>query len=454
MRKLAIIVLAVASTTSMAQPTPPMAPDIPPKFDPPRKADFVRREVMIAMRDGVKLKTVILIPNGAKRAPMILTRTPYDAQKRAQRAPSNSMAGSTGVGVDALVAGGYILVYQDVRGKYGSEGDYVMTRPLRGPLNNTAVDHATDAYDTIDWLVKNVHESNGKVGMMGSSYEGFTVLMALANPHPALRAGVPMCPMVDGWRGDDWFHNGAYRQVNMGFFLDQNTARGDGTSVPNGHYDDYEAFRRAGSAASYAKQLGIDALPFWKKLTEHPTYDVYWQGQALDKVLAKVPLTVPTMFVAALYDQEDSYGGVAAYLAREALDQANEENFLVLGPWRHSGMSYDGRTLGPLDFGVDTAAHFRRDVLRPFFDARLKDKAPPYTPPPVYAFVIGTHVWKKLPAWPPPVTKQKLYLGGFTPPTTGAEYDEYTADPREARAVRATPCPIRGHGQLADLAPC
>ena len=205
--------LAAAAT---AAGTPPMQPDIPPSFAAPTgEWDYVKREVMIPMRDGVKLHTVIVLPQGAQHAPIILTRTPYNAANRAERIASPHMLATLPMGDEVLVPKGYIRVFQDVRGKYGSEGDYVMTRPLRGPLNATAVDHSTDAYDTIDWLVKNVPESNGKVGMIGSSYEGFTVLMALINPHPALKAAVPMSPMVDGWKGDDWFHNGAFRQTQL-----------------------------------------------------------------------------------------------------------------------------------------------------------------------------------------------------------------------------------------------
>ena len=202
----------------VAEPTPPLAPEIPAQFTRPTEAaDYDRREVMIAMRDGVKLHTVVLVPRGARRLPIILTRTPYNATKRAEHAVSNRLAATLPVADDQFSDGSFIRVFQDVRGKYGSEGDYVMTRPLRGPLNNSKVDHSTDAYDTIDWLIKNVPETNGKVGMIGSSYEGFTVLMALVHPHPALKAAMPECPMVDGWRGDDWFHNGAFRQTNFDY---------------------------------------------------------------------------------------------------------------------------------------------------------------------------------------------------------------------------------------------
>src|SRR6267143_1755599 len=196
---LAFITLVLLPGPAIAQTLPSERPE---KLEPTNDGfEYVRREAMIPMRDGVKLHTVILVPKGALlnkgHAPILLTRTPYNA-------------------TDVIVEGGYIRVVQDVRGKYGSEGDYVMNRPLRGPLNPTTVDHATDTYDTIDWLVKNIPECNGKVGILGISYDGFLPLMALVNPHPALKVSVPMNPMVDGWMGDDWFHYGAFRQQNMG----------------------------------------------------------------------------------------------------------------------------------------------------------------------------------------------------------------------------------------------
>jgi len=287
-----VVVALVMFRDVAAEPTPPLAPDVPPKYVEVKPgADFERREVMIPMRDGIKLHTVLMIPKGATKAPIMLTRTPYNASKRTDRTPSTSISVSLGVGDDVIAADPrYIRAFQDVRGKYGSEGDYVMTRPLRGPLNDSKVDHSTDAYDTIDWLVKNVPETNGKVGMIGSSYEGFTVLMALVHPHPALRVAVPMSPMVDGWKGDDWFHNGAFRQTNFDYFAHQTVEKGEGKHISRTDYDDYEAFRRAGSAGDFAKLYGLDQLPYWKKISEHPAYDAYWQGQALDQILAKVPV--------------------------------------------------------------------------------------------------------------------------------------------------------------------
>src|SRR5437667_307225 len=251
-----------------------------------------------------------------------------------------------------------------------------MTRPLRGPLNATMVDHSTDAYDTIEWLVKNVPESHGKIGMLGSSYEGFTVVMALVNPHPALKVAAPMSPMVDGWMGDDWFHFGAFRQVNFDYFTDQTTVKGDGNPVVRETRDDYENFRGAGSAGDFARSAGLDQLPWWRKISEHPSYDMFWQAQALDKTMAAQPLKVPTMWIQGLWDQEDMWGAIHCYLATEPKDGDNSKNFLVMGPWRHSGVNYSGSTLGPLKWEGDTALQFRRDVLKPFFDQYLKDGAP------------------------------------------------------------------------------
>jgi putative CocE/NonD family hydrolase len=434
--------------------TPPLAPEVPATFTrPTQSADYDRREVMVAMRDGVKLHTVILVPHGARRAPIILTRTPYNASKRAERNPSNLLAATLPLADDQIAADrGYIRVYQDVRGKYGSEGDYVMTRPLRGPLNASTVDHATDAYDTIDWLIKNVPETNGKVGMIGSSYEGFTVLMALVHPHPALKAAIPMCPMVDGWRGDDWFHNGAFRQTNLDYMLHQETDRGEGKPVPRTGYDDYDNFRRAGSAGDFARASGLDQIGFWHKLSEHPAYDAYWQGQAVDRLLAAEPLTVPSMIVGSIWDQEDSYGAVNTYRVLEPKDKANDKLFFVLGPWRHSGANAEGETLGPLRFGTDTALAFRRDLAKPFFDRYLKDRPAPGAPviAPVNVYETGTNAWRHLARWPIACATgcaaplRSLYLlpggrAGFTAPA-GEGFDDYVADP--AKPVPYLPRPV------------
>src|SRR3984957_1496447 len=353
---------------------PPQSNDIPKTFSVPTAGyDYVKREVMISMRDGVKLYTVIVIPKGARNAPIVLTRTPYNASKRLARNDSPHLLAVLPMSDGVFGADGYIRVFQDVRGKYKSEGEYVMTRPVRGPLNLSATDHVTDAYDTIDWLVKNTPESNGRVGMLGSSYEGFTVVMALLDPPPALKVAAPESPMVDGWMGDDWFHYGAFRQVNLDYFSGQTAARSAGATIPRTGYDDYTNFLQKGSAGDFARYGGLDQLPFWRKVDEHPAYDAFWQGQALDKIMAAQPLKVPTMWLQGLWDQEDMWGDLHSYQAMEGRDSGNNRNYLVMGPWRHSQVNYGGSELGALKFDGDTALQFRRDVLKPLFDQYLVD---------------------------------------------------------------------------------
>jgi hypothetical protein len=429
--------------------------ETPIKFEPTNDGfDHIRRVVMIPMRDGVKLHTVILVPKGAKNAPILLTRTPYDAKALTSHAESSHLGpilSGYDNATDVIVEGGYIRVVQDIRGKYGSEGDYVMNRPLRGPQNPTTVDHATDTYDTIDWLVKNIPESNGKVGILGISYDGFLPLMALVNPHPALKVSVPMNPMVDGWIGDDWFHNGAFRQQGMPYIYDQQATRANDIKWWTSHFDDYDMFIEAVSAGELGRRRGLEQVGFWRKLLEHPSYDAFWRDQAVDKILAGQPLKVPVMLVHSLWDQEDIYGDIAVYKAIEPKDTNNDKVFLVMGPWHHGQMIKDGSTLGALKFNSDTALTFRREVLRPFLDQYLKDGAPKADIPPVVAFETGTNTWRRLPAWPAgcasgcAIRPTPLYLNAglklsFAAPKAGdAEFDEYISDPAKPVPFRARP---------------
>ncbi len=429
--------------------------ETPQRFEPTRDGfDHVRRDVMIPMRDGVQLHTVILVPRGAENAPILLTRTPYDATALTSHVESAHLEPVlTGYDnpADIVVEGGYIRVVQDVRGKYGSEGDYVMNRPLSGPQNPTAIDHATDTYDTIDWLVKNLPESNGKVGILGISYDGFLPLMALVNPHPALKVSVPMNPMVDGWMGDDWFHNGAFRQEMMAYIYQQQATRGNTAPWWSTHFDEYDMFMEAGSAGALGQRRGMEQLGFWRKLLEHPAYDAFWRDQAVDKVLAALPLTVPVMLVHGLWDQEDIYGAPAVYRAIESKDTDNDRVFLVMGPWYHGQQIRDGNSLGALRFGSDTSQYFRQHILRPFLDQYLRDGAPRADVAPVTAFETGTNVWRRLPAWPAgcatgcTVTPAPLYLRAglsvaFDPPRPGdAAFAEYVSDPAKPVPYRARP---------------
>ena len=442
--------LALASHA--AEQATSLPSETPETFTPRSEAfDFDKREVMIPMRDGVKLRTFILVPKGATRAPILMTRTPYNASGRVTRFSSPRLAAVVPQMYDSAVAAGYIIVYQDVRGKFGSEGDYVLTRPLRGPLNPTAVDHATDCYDTIDWLVKNVPESNGRVGTMGGSYEGYTTVMSTVHPHPALKAAVPFAPMIDGWIGDDWFHNGAFRAgAALEFIYGQQAARKGDYEWWSGERDTYDTFLRAGSAGAVAASRGLDQLGFWRALAEHTSYDSWWQNQAVDKLLAKEPVTVPMMIVAGLFDQEDIYGGPALYQALAPKDPRGDYVHLVLGPWNHGQGRREGRELGAIMFEGDTASAFRRNVMQPFLDHYLKDAPKPQTPR-VLVYETGADKWQSYDQWPRacakgcPATSKALYLtaGGKlsfdAPAASAAKYDEYVADPAKPVPYRPRP---------------
>ena len=454
--------IAQAPTPTPAPPKYPAYPsEIPDTFTPTYDGwDYVRRVAEIPMRDGVKLHTVILVPKsalGGKSAPILITRTPYDADtltKRNDSAHLGMALDGYDNPVETVVEGGYIRAVQDVRGKYGSEGDYVMNRPMHGPQNPTPVDHATDTWDTIDWLVKNVPETNGKVGILGISYNGFTPLMALINPHPALKVSVPMNPMVDGWRGDDWFHNGAFRQLGMSYFYDQEgTKKGDMKWWSSG-FDEYATFLEAGSAGELARRRGLSQVGMWRKVAAHPAYDAFWKDQALDLILAKEPLKVPVLLVHSLWDQEDIYGAPAVYKAIEPKDAKNDMVFLVLGPWHHGQEIREGSALGAVRFDADTSLWFRRNILRPFLDQYLKDGAPKADVAPVMAFETGTNAWRRLNAWPAgcasgcSVKASPFYLAadgkaGFAAPAgSGAAYDEYVSDPAKPIPFRGRPYPV------------
>ncbi len=459
-------VLAVAAPASaQVAPTPqyPALPSETPAVLVPRTEGFeyARREVMIPMRDGVKLHTVILVPNGAKRAPILLTRTPYDANSLTSHAASSHLGpilNGYDNATDVIVEGGYIRVVQDVRGKYGSEGDYVMNRPPHGPQNPTPVDHATDTWDTIDWLVKNLPESNGRVGILGISYDGFLPLMALINPHPALKVAVPMNPMVDGWMGDDWFHNGAFRQQNMPYIYEQVVTRDNSARWWTTNFDDYDMYMEAGSAGELGRRRGLEQSGFWRKVLAHPTYDAFWRDQAVDKILATQPLKVPVMLVHGLWDQEDIYGATAVYRAIKPKDTANNMVYLVLGPWYHGQQIDEGSSLGALRFNSNTALYFRQQILRPFLDQYLKDGAPRADVAPVTAFETGTNTWRRLPAWPagcatgcttrptPLYLRSGLEVSFTAPPAGGAAYAEYISDPAKPVPFRARPIQPTGYG--------
>lgn len=422
----------------------PMTPDVVAGYDPEiPERDYVRGEAMVPMRDGVKLFTNWVMKKGAKNAPILLSRSPYDAFGDTHRTNGPRAVDVVSALHADFVEDGYIIVTQDIRGLHRSEGEYITNRPIVGPLNDTGIDESTDAFDTIEWLVKNLPDNNGKVGAIGSSYLGFTVLAAEINPHPALKAAVPESPMVDGWMGDDWFHNGAFRVGSFDYAVGQSVGKGDaGAGIPRGATEDYTAYLAAGSAGDFAKKYGIEQIPFVRKLTENPAYTEFWSLQAVDKWLASRPLTVPTMLEVGQWDQEDSYGAPAVWRALKDQPSARDKLHLVIGPWRHSGANHYGYELGALTFAGDTAREWRRRWMKPFLDHYLKDAPDPRTPR-VLTYATGIDQWEESPDWPMG-KPTPFYLGAgrtasFAAPATAGAVS-YVSDP--SAPVPFSPRPI------------
>jgi putative CocE/NonD family hydrolase len=392
--------------------------------------DFTVREAMVPMRDGVKLYTLILTPKkAAGPLPILLERTPYDASG-ALSTSSTRLSVTRG---SHYLDGGYLFVVQDLRGRFRSEGDYAMYRVPRGQFNTSQTDETTDAWDTIDWLVKNIPGHNGKVGVWGTSYPGWLTLAALREPHPALAAAVPFNPVVDVWKADDWFHWGAFRPVYaFDFIYMMETRKGVVSQYPYETRDIYSWFLAQGSAAELGKRL--DARhEMWTRLMESPTYGPYWRDCAADRWFDAPSRLVPTLHVHGLWDQEDIYGSPAAYAALEKHDGGNDRNFFAVGPWYHGQHFHEGDRLGALTFDEDTAKRFREDVLAPFLRRFLKgeDVEPPA---PVTAFETGANRWRRFDQWPPRAETRSLFLQpgarlAFTPPSSADSWTDYVSDP-------------------------
>jgi putative CocE/NonD family hydrolase len=358
--------------------------------------DYQRSEVMIPMRDGVKLHAVILKPvDMADPLPFLIQRTPYgvDGTNRA------SFFGSR----PELARAGYIYVGEDIRGRYRSEGEFVMSRPLADHHNPKAVDESTDTYDTVEWLLKNVPGNNGRAGFVGTSYPGFLAMMAGIDPHPAVKAISPQAPMIDVWMGDDFFHNGAFRQSYGYDYVYGLESSKEDTPVNYGRdkdgkpVDGFDYFLERGSFAEDVKRSGTRVLPTWKLFLEHPAYDTVWSSRAVQDVLKSV--TVPTLTVGGYYDQEDMYGPQIEYASLEPHD-AKHENFLVLGPWRHGSWSSSSRRLGDLNYGEPIGKEFRAQIEAKFFGHYLKDE-PGFDLEDTASFQTGSNTWKRYEHFPP-----------------------------------------------------
>jgi putative CocE/NonD family hydrolase len=394
---------------------------------------FNRRTVMIPMRDGVKLNTEIWSPVRPGTRPFLFRRTPY------------GVAGAR-PGISSRWADdGYIFVFQDIRGRYKSEGKFVMQRPVRAAAdrnNSKAIDEATDAYDTIDWLVKNVPNNNGRAGMFGVSYDGWTTAMALTDPHPALRAASPQASPADMWMGDDFHHNGAFR-LSYGFEYAAMMETGkENFQFSFDTYDTYEWYLKLGALSNVNPKVLKGEIPTWNDYVAHPDYDMFWKRQAIGPSLTQV--TVPTLNVAGWWDQEDFYGPVKIYETLEKHDTRNL-NFLVVGPWNHGGWNAaEGRKLGNIDFGSATSKYFRDSIELPFFDFYLRDRGN-LKQPEALVFEAGSNRWKTYDAWPPKVgvAPRQLYFGAngalsFDPPKADG-FDGYVSDPKHPVPYRARP---------------
>ncbi len=399
---------------------------------------YVREEAMIPMRDGVKLHAVIIRPQGwGKPLPMLMERTPYGVD--------GYSAGNIYSFHPELARSGYIFVMEDIRGRYASQGKFVMMRPIAAhhdPKSSDpeGVDESTDTWDTVDWLLKNIPENNGRVGVFGVSYPGFLAAEAGIDPHPAVKAISPQAPMTDVWIGDDFFHNGAFRQTyGYDYVLGMESTK----EATFGRIDEdaYNFFLKAGSFAQAGKKSGVDKLPTGKAFIDHPSYDEFWRSRAVQDHLTAV--SVPTLEVGGWWDQEDMWGTQAEYAALKPHDGQNQV-FMVLGPWNHGEWESTTRHLGAVNFGAATGDQFRAKIEAPFFAKYLKDE-PGFELAGVAAFETGSDRWKYYGTWPPSEAKiRRLYLGAdgslqFDAPASENAFRGYVSDPAKPVPYRERP---------------
>ena len=439
MRRFPLALAALVGATLFAAVSRPATAQAPTAERAALDSAFTRQEVMMPMRDGVRLFTVILTPRRARSAgalPIILSRTPYG---------TNNWGGTSGIlyGFRELMDDGYVFAFQDIRGRHASEGAYVMNHPPQDHRNPKAIDESTDAYDTIDWLVKHVPNNNGRVGELGISYPGWLTNMATIDPHPALKAVSPQATMGDGWVGDDFFHNGAFR-LSVGLeYAWQMEASSDESIVPSpARYDTYDWYRAFPTLTALGRSIGAERWPSWRMFAAHPTYDTTWQARAVTRVLTHT--TVPTLTVGGFWDQEDVYGPQATYRTLERTDSARI-NHIVLGPWYHGEWFIEaGDSLGNIHFGSPTGAEFRRNLEAKWFahylhgtgDGRFAEAT---------VYDAGARQWRTYDRWPAPGARPvKLYLhaGGrlsMDAPTTNEPADVFVSDPAHPVPYRPRP---------------
>jgi putative CocE/NonD family hydrolase len=404
---------------------------------------FTRTDAMIPVRDGVRLNTHIYMPTRSnEQFPILLLRTPYGI--------GNAAPAQLAAAIPEITAEGFIIVQQDIRGRFKSEGQFVMLRQPRDPKDKNAIDESTDTYDTIDWLLKNVPNHNGRVGMAGTSYGAWLTVMGMLDPHPALKAVVPQASPADMWIGDDFHHNGAFRLsygLEYAYMMESSKEIANVSAIID-RYDVYDWYLNLGPLSNVDAKYFHGKIPSWNDFVNRPNYDDFWKRQAFAPWLTRV--TVPTLNVAGWWDQEDFYGPIKIYELLERHDRSNQ-NFLVVGPWNHGGWSRgEGRKLGRVDFGSATAEYYRRDVLTRFLAYHLKGKGEPARPE-AFTFRTGANQWVEHDAWPPKrnVVTRKLYFQpnrklSFDPPAKAAtEFDSYISDPANPIPYRPRPIQLR-----------
>src|SRR5215510_10625942 len=413
----------------------------PAQFKP---ADYTRTEAMIPMRDGVRLYTQIDAPvNATEKLPILLLRTPYGV--------GDIKPDQLATVLTELSEDGYIFVRQDIRGRFKSEGQFVMLRQPRDPADNKAIDESSDTFETIAWLLDKVPNHNGRVGIAGTSYGAWLSVMAMLDPHPALKAVVQQASPADMWLGDDFHHNGAFR-LSYGFeysyMMESSKEISDVTKVID-KLDAYEWYLNLGPLSNADKNYFNGKLPTWTNFVNEPDYSAFWKRQGFAPWLNRV--TVPILNVAGWWDQEDFYGPIKIYELLERHDTARQ-NFLVVGPWNHGGWSRgDGSKLGRIDFGSPTAAYYRRNILAPFFAYYLKGQGDGPRAE-ALTFRTGDNKWIEHAEWPPKqnVAERKLYFQAgrklsFTPPPANDPNaaDSYVSDPASPVPYRARPIQVR-----------
>ena len=391
------------------------------------------REAMIPMRDGVRLHATIVAPGAAHESlPILLTRTPYGV-------PSCPLRGR-------LADDRYVRVYEDIRGRGGSQGVFEMNRPNREPADSTATDESTDTWDTVDWLIHDVPANNGRVGIVGISYPGWLAEEPLIGPHPAVKAVSPQAPMTDTWMGDDFFHQGAFR-LSYGFEYGWGMEAGmvGAGPMPITGRDVYDWYLSFPSLLALTDSTGAMRIPTWRRFVEHPAYDSVWQRRAFERVVRRI--SVPTLVVGGFWDQEDLFGPQATYAALERLDSAGLDH-LVLGPWSHGQWGRPGgEQLGDVPWGQATSDTFLSRMQEPWFAYWLKGEGDGRFPK-ARLFDGGARQWRSFDAWPPREARPRalyLHTGGvlsFEPPRAGEGFDQYLSDPANPVPYRPRPVEI------------